>query len=131
MFGGDLGPDPGACDRGGRGCGAIARDRANPGNERSGAPRRTTQTLGESARASKDMSPVIHGTLRGPDAGQISLRQPFGAARQSKGHVQRQSAMHLMVEHASLGAAPVKPKAAGGGGLKGQALRRAIATALF
>jgi hypothetical protein len=31
--------------------------------------------------------------------------------------------MHLMVEHASLGATPVKPKAAGGGGLKGQALR--------
>jgi hypothetical protein len=54
---------------------------ANPGNERSGASRRTTQTLGESARASKDMSPVIHGTLRGPDAGQISLRQPFGKLR--------------------------------------------------
>jgi hypothetical protein len=31
--------------------------------------------------------------------------------------------MYLMVEHASLGATPVKPKAAGGGGLKGQALR--------
>ena len=31
--------------------------------------------------------------------------------------------MHLMVEHASLGATPVKPEAAGGGGLKGQALR--------
>jgi hypothetical protein len=30
---------------------------------------------------------------------------------------------HLMVENASLGAAPVKPKAAEGGGLKGQALR--------
>jgi hypothetical protein len=30
---------------------------------------------------------------------------------------------HLMVEHASLGVTPVKPKAAGGGGLKGQALR--------
>jgi hypothetical protein len=40
------------------GCGAIARDRANRGNERSGASRRTTQTLGESARASKDMSPL-------------------------------------------------------------------------
>src|ERR1700720_2301920 len=31
--------------------------------------------------------------------------------------------MHLMVEHASLGATPVKPEAARGGGLKGQALR--------
>jgi hypothetical protein len=31
--------------------------------------------------------------------------------------------MHLMVEHASLGATPVKPKAAEGSGLKGQALR--------
>jgi hypothetical protein len=41
-----------------KGCGAIARDRANPGNERSGASRRTTQTLGESARASKEMSPL-------------------------------------------------------------------------
>jgi len=30
---------------------------------------------------------------------------------------------HLMVENASLGATPVKPKAAVGGGLKGQALR--------
>ena len=31
--------------------------------------------------------------------------------------------MHLIVEHASLGATPVKPEAARGGGLKGQALR--------
>jgi hypothetical protein len=31
--------------------------------------------------------------------------------------------MHLMVEHASLGATPVTPEAARGRGLKGQALR--------
>jgi hypothetical protein len=31
--------------------------------------------------------------------------------------------MHLTLEHASLGATPVKPEAARGGGLKGQALR--------
>jgi Resolvase, N terminal domain len=38
------------------------------------------------------------------------------AARQSKAAVSDKQPMHLMVEHASLGAAPVKPKAAGGGG---------------
>jgi hypothetical protein len=45
------------------------------------------------------------------------------AARQSKAAFSDNQPMHLMVEHASLGVTPVKPEAAGGGGLKGQALR--------
>jgi hypothetical protein len=52
----------------------------------------------------------------------IEHRRP-SAARQSKAAFSDNQPMHLMVEHASLGVTPVKPEAAGGGGLKGQALR--------
>ena len=57
-----LGHDPGACDREDRGCGAIARDRANPGNERSGASRRA-ETIGESVRTGKETGPFFTGPL--------------------------------------------------------------------
>jgi hypothetical protein len=70
--------------------------------------------------------PVGSGTGAGCGSSQLFILRsrwfPL-AARQSKSRVQRQSTMHLMVEHASLDATPVKPEAAGGGGLKGQALR--------
>ena len=63
----------------------------------------------------RDMPLVAHSARRAN--GRLMLRD------NQKATCSDNQPMHLMVEHASLGATPVKPEAAGGGGLKGQALR--------
>jgi hypothetical protein len=46
---------------GDRGCGAIARDRADPGNERSGASRRTDTDVRRVGARESENGAVIHG----------------------------------------------------------------------